>query len=102
MPTKVTMAVVVIALAISLLGPTHANNYVTFGLVTGIGLFTAWTAYRIVRNRESIVETKTLYRIMKSLDHDTGVRVVQQVIWHAPKKKRPRKKTDKHPNKKAV
>ncbi len=81
---------IVLSLTIFLLYAFQMDRVFILAVIPPIGLFAIWMAFRVVRNRETIVEAKTIYRLMKSIDSETAERVVKQVTWPAPK--RPRKR----------
>lgn len=81
-----------LAVAISLLGMFQSESILSVAIVALISSFTVWVAFRVVRNREKIVELKTVYRLMKSIDRDTAERVVKQIAWGKPKEQGTRRK----------
>jgi hypothetical protein len=56
-------------------------------------IFAAWMTQRLVRNREEIIELKTLRWLMQSIDAETAACVAKQVEWGEPLRKRPSRKT---------
>jgi len=82
----------VLALAISLLDAFRINGAVILAIILPISGFAVWVAFRVVKNRERIIELKTVYGLMKSVDRDTAERVVKQVMWGKRRGKRVSKK----------
>ncbi|HEV8060988.1 MAG TPA: hypothetical protein VGP68_14000 [Gemmataceae bacterium] len=52
---------------------------------------------RILGSREKIVQLKTLYRLMESIDHETAERMVKQVTWENPRMRRAPKRSRRTP-----
>ncbi len=82
----------VLGSAISLLHVFHLESAVALVAILVASFLAVWLAFRIVKNRETIIEVKTVYRLMNSLDRDTAERVTKQVIWGRSKTRRPSRK----------
>ena len=81
-----------LAVAISLMNAFEVGLAVVLVVLIPISIFATWAVLRLIQNREEIVELKTIRWIMKSVDEETAVRVVKQVLWGKPKRKRSPKK----------
>ncbi len=96
----VTLAVIsglasLLALSISLMLAIGMGPVVVLAILVPSSVFALWVILRLVQNREKIIELKTIRWVMKAVDEETAERVMKQVLWGKPKKKR-RSKKDKN------
>jgi len=82
-----------LAVAIDLQHLFQIDSEFYFVLVLASGCFASWEVYRIVKNREELIELKTLHRLIKSVDQETAERLIKQVMWGKSNDRRGRKKT---------
>ena len=75
----------VVASSISVLHVFEIKGMAVLAIILGISCLTGVLIYRIIRNREDIVETKMLYRLMKSVNAKTREDVILQIYRHQNK-----------------
>jgi hypothetical protein len=84
-----------LGLVLSLMHAFDVKLLVVSLILLPLSTFAVWVTIRLARNREVIVELKTIRWVMKSLDKETAASVARQVIWGKSKKKRSPRKDEK-------
>lgn len=73
------------ALVISLTPALNLDPGIVLAVLVPVSTFTVWVTLRLVRNRDEMVEWKTIRWLMKSVDEETAESVVKQVTGKKPK-----------------
>jgi hypothetical protein len=86
-----------LALSISLMRAFDVRLTVILAVILPASTVGVWMALRIIRNREEIIELKTIRWVMKAVDDETAAQVARQVLWGKPERER-QSRPDKAPH----
>jgi len=86
----ISAIVSLLSLLVSLLPAFGLDFTNVLAILVPVSVFAVWVVVRLVRNRETIIELKTIRWIINSVDKETAHQMVTEVLWSMPRKKRRR------------